>query len=390
MTSVRPLFRKLVVISRAGWILEGGEKRFQDNDGRYLDGLARFFEQVIIIAREFANDGTTVNYGFRFSSHNIQLVHGMESLIVSRPFRTLARIWKAMFEIAGADVVFSFVNTARGSVYLLLARILGKKTIAYCGTDRDALFRSEGRSRVQRHLFLWLEHLAMHHAHLRVVTGPRLFAKYKPHGLTTMTAPVSPLLTFASPARELPTYGSARPFRLLCVAHLRRQKNLECILEAAKLLQQSGADFYLTIVGDGDRRRALEALTSELGLEDRVRFHGYVNNPQELARLYESHEFFLFASTVEGFPRAIWEAIHFELYVVCVKVGGIEELFGNGEVQIVPYPDPKLLASSIVEATRHPKTTRTATESAKRKMRSLFPQDAINQIEEFLIALKAQ
>jgi glycosyltransferase involved in cell wall biosynthesis len=385
MSSGNTIARKLVVISRAGWMRDAMGVRFQDNDGQYIESIALLFGQVVIIGREYSYDAPRVNYQFRFRSPNIKLVDGMGPISWSQPLKMLSSVWLALREMMTADVIYCFVNTARGSLYLLFARwFFRKPALVYCGTDRETLLASEGRPRLERILLVQLERLAMRQASARIVTGPRLYNKYKFHVPTVMTAPVSSLLSIEGPGRvDLKTKKSPL-CRLLCVSHLRAMKNIDSILHACKDLLDQGVPFRLHIVGDGDHRQKLEARAIALGLDRHVHFHGYITEAERLARLYSENDVFVFASTVEGFPRAVWEAIHFGLYVICVSVGGIEDIFGNEDMTILPQPDPELIAKSVAIIARNPTAAARAAASARQKMTQLFTQTPAEQFESCL------
>jgi alpha-1,6-mannosyltransferase len=142
--------------------------------------------------------------------------------------------------------------------------------------------------------------------------------------------------------------------------------------------------FRLDIVGDGNHRDELEALATALGIVNLVRFHGYIAEPVRLARFYADNDIFLFASTVEGFPRAVWEAIHFGLYVVCVRVGGIESIFSEEDMTILPQADPELIAQSVMIIARDPAAASRAAAFARNKMAQLFTQNPAEQFKSCL------
>lgn len=380
MTPNHTVYHKLVVISRAGWIRDEKGARFQDNDGRYLDSIAKLFDNVVIIGREYRHGATRVNYEFRFRSPNIKLIDGMGPISWYQPLTILSSVWHAVREMATADVIYCFVNTARGSAYLLLARwLLRKPALAYNGTDREAQLGSERRPRLERVLLVALERIAMRQASARIVTGPRLYNEYRPHVPTVIASPISSLLSVEAPRGIVPSPRGATPCRMLCVSHLRAQKNIASILRACRVLLDRDVLFQLHIVGDGDHRHELEALAAALDLGHHVHFHGYIAEPERLARFYVDNDIFIFASTVEGFPRAVWEAVHFGLYVVCVKVGGVETIFSDTDMTILPQAEPELIAQAVANVARDPIAAGRAAASARYKMAQLFTQSPAEQ-----------
>lgn len=87
-----------------------------------------------------------------------------------------------------------------------------------------------------------------------------------------------------SPARA-PRDG----FRLIYVGRLNREKRVEDLIRMMEILR--GRDVRLTVIGDGERRSALESRSVELGVEDHVRFLGAVASRDLPRRLIASDAF---------------------------------------------------------------------------------------------------
>lgn len=379
---------RLAVISRAGWITHDGVRYFQDNDGFYLDGIACYFEVVDVVSQEFVVGSDAVpNYGYRFKSHLVRLLSGMEPLSLKHPLRWFQRNAVILYALWKADLVYCFVNTLRGSIYLLIASIVFRKsTIAYNGTDRDALLRASGMDGLKAWVRLTLEKSAMRCADARIVTGAVLYSRYEELPLTFMAAPVSAAIQaypFSMPRRE--SRGSE--LRLLCVAHLRALKNISVLIHACRILKDKGMAFCLNIVGDGPTKSELMRTAESLGISLQVRFHGYVNDPAVLVNHYRKNDVFLFASTVEGFPRAVWEAIHFGLYVITSRVGGVERLFSSDDMTILNRSEPEEYANALLAIAADPEKRRMAVEAARARFQKLFQCDAFGQFGQCLQVL---
>lgn len=120
-----------------------------------------------------------------------------------------------------------------------------------------------------------------------------------------------------------------RPGGLLYVGRLRIRKGVEVLLWSLSILRDDGHAFELTIAGDGERRGTLEALTVQLGLQDRVRFLGHSNRAelrQELAKATA----LVVPSIYEGMPLVILEAMEEGVPVVASAVSGIPEVVVDG------------------------------------------------------------
>jgi len=146
------------------------------------------------------------------------------------------------------------------------------------------------------------------------------------------------------PAGERP-----KAMRLLNVAALAEKKGHRFLLEAVAELP----DATLEIVGDGELRADLEARVRDLGLEDRVTFFG--ERPKhEVARLMRDAGLFVLPSLAENLPVVLIEAMASGLPSVATRVGGVPEMLGSDDGELVAPGDSAALATAIrTAAGRH-------------------------------------
>lgn len=129
------------------------------------------------------------------------------------------------------------------------------------------------------------------------------------------------------------------------VARLNRLKDHATALRAMKLLSADVPLVRLVLVGDGEERAALEALTAELGLRDRVIFVGMRKN---VAELLGAADLFLLSSISEGIPLTLLEAMAAGLPCAATRVGGIPEVIVDGQTGLLAAPsDPRDLADKL-------------------------------------------
>jgi glycosyltransferase involved in cell wall biosynthesis len=116
------------------------------------------------------------------------------------------------------------------------------------------------------------------------------------------------------------------------VARLVPIKAHETFLEAARAIAPARPDAIFLIVGDGERRQALEAQVQELGLRARVRFLGW---RADLDRLYADLDVVVLTSKNEGSPVALIEAMAAGRPVVSTRAGGVEDVVTDGETGLL-------------------------------------------------------
>jgi glycosyltransferase involved in cell wall biosynthesis len=119
------------------------------------------------------------------------------------------------------------------------------------------------------------------------------------------------------------------------VGRLDREKGLETLIKAFALLMQSGANARLLIAGkplsmEQEYQKSLEQLSTDLNIEQYVRFLGHINNT---ASVYQVSDVSVLPSLwSEPFGRTVIESMACGTPVVASRTGGIPEIL-TGEFQ---------------------------------------------------------
>ena len=137
--------------------------------------------------------------------------------------------------------------------------------------------------------------------------------------------------------------------RFLFVGRIIRTKGARDVIRALAIARELPA--ILDIVGDGFDRTACENLVTQLGLHDRIRFHGWLPR-DEVKRFYESADVFVFPSYREPGGNVMFEAMGYGLPLIVADVGGpgvaVDEKSG---IRLHPT-SPDQYAHSIAAAMR--------------------------------------
>lgn len=176
-----------------------------------------------------------------------------------------------------------------------------------------------------------------------------------------------------------PTDRSGRqgPVRLLFVGRLIRTKGARDAIRALARLQALPVE--LDVVGDGFDRAECERLVSELGLRERVRFHGWVARPQTVDH-YRWADVFLFPSYREPGGNVAFEAMGHGLPLVVSDVGGPAQVVDDSCGFRVPAQSPQQYATDLAEAVRRlvedPPLRRAMGHAARRRVEEIALWDA--------------
>ena len=171
---------------------------------------------------------------------------------------------------------------------------------------------------------------------------------------------------------------------ILFVGRLNAQKGLDQLIRALAGMKTSSV---LDVVGDGPARESLGTLATELGVADRVRWHGQVRQG-ELPKFYQRARVLAVPSIDEGLGLVAVEAALCETPVVGFRSGGTPDVVRDGSTGIlveannVPALSAALddlvnnsaRASSMGQSGRMYALANFAPESAAQKYLSIYQQ----------------
>jgi glycosyltransferase involved in cell wall biosynthesis len=134
---------------------------------------------------------------------------------------------------------------------------------------------------------------------------------------------------------------------ILYAGQIIRGKGVDVLLES---LAKVKSPFECIILGDGNHKAYCEALSRQLGLEDRVQFKGFI--PQEELKAYYRECSVVALSSVWPEPIATigLEVMRYALPVVAFDAGGIKDWLKDGvNGYLVPWMDRDLFAQRLDE-----------------------------------------
>jgi len=140
---------------------------------------------------------------------------------------------------------------------------------------------------------------------------------------------------------------------VLFVGRLRPKKNPTDIVRAMRYVTDTHPKATLHIVGEGPLYDETTQVVEQLGLEDNVTVHGFVDE-MTLEQLYTRCSLFVLPSDWEGHPLVLMEAWASGQPVIGTDVEGIREFVTEGYGKLVPLGDPEALGETLSELISNP------------------------------------
>ena len=149
----------------------------------------------------------------------------------------------------------------------------------------------------------------------------------------------APLLSRSNARRALGIQGDTPTVGW--VGRLSREKGADVMVEAMAACDRR---WHLSMIGDGPERDRLARRAKELGVADRISWHGSVLNA---GAHFTAFDAFVLSSRTEGTPIALLEAMHAGIPIVATSVGGVPDVLTNEHAIVVPPERPAAIAESL-------------------------------------------
>ena len=154
------------------------------------------------------------------------------------------------------------------------------------------------------------------------------------------------------------------------ISRLQPIKNQAMIIRAFKRVLALDSNVHCIIVGDGESRKALEQLSLELDLTERITFTGFQNAP---CRFHLLIDIFLLPSFSEGTSMTLLEAMSFSTPSIVTRVGGNPEIIINEEQGMVIESDNEdELFNAMSRFLQYPELIKKIGTKARKRYEELF------------------
>ncbi len=135
--------------------------------------------------------------------------------------------------------------------------------------------------------------------------------------------------------------------RILNVASFKSIKNQRWLVRALAVLNARHEAFHCDFVGVGEEQQSVQRLAFDLGISDRITFHGFKAH-SDVMDLMDSANVFVLSSESEGLPTVVTEALARGLAVVATDLPSTRDATAQGKFgDLVALNDDNALAECI-------------------------------------------
>ncbi len=140
--------------------------------------------------------------------------------------------------------------------------------------------------------------------------------------------------------------------KIVAISRLAPQKGVDYFIKAAAIVAKKHQNAVFSIFGDGPLRDDLEKLANELGISDKLTFHGFSD---EILNILPEYSIFVIASIHEAFGLSLIEAMSVKLPVIASRTGGITEIIDGCSTGLFAEPgNPEDIANQICRLIENP------------------------------------
>lgn len=216
----------------------------------------------------------------------------------------------------------------------------------------------------------WFEKRALRWPDVVTTVSKRDAEKYRQYGLEVVHIPNAVDLS-DMPQSEKRLSNNPQ---VIYVGRLSREKGLEYLIKAIRILYEKRIYVDLVIVGDGPERDRIKYLADGL---DNVHLLGALNHDETL-KYIRGAEMLVIPSIVEGISTSILEAMALRTPVIATNVGGTTEIIQHMKNGILIQPrKPEQIADAITTILTDEQTRRHIIEEAYKTILHEYNWDTV-------------
>lgn len=165
---------------------------------------------------------------------------------------------------------------------------------------------------------------------------------------------------------------------VLSIGELNKNKNFKTVIESFALIKNPNIKYL--ICGQGPLKEEFEKTIKALGQENRIRLLGFRSDITDILNL---SDIFVVSSFREGLPKAMMEAMAYELPVICSDIRGCHDLVSQNEGGILTQPTDKAgFAEAIEKLAKDKKLQTQMGKTNKENIQDYSIENVLTQMEK--------
>ena len=214
------------------------------------------------------------------------------------------------------SIVFSLQNSA---ISILISKYYKYKIVVKNAAPVEALFYSKN---ILKQIVVFIFKILTYNLADRIIVNSRA----NKNSLSKFILNKKKIYKIYNPINFSKIKLRRKKRQILTVSRLTYEKGIHILIKSLKRIDDK--KIKLIILGDGPYKQNLINLAKSLKIQNRVKFLGWVVNPN---RYYAESSIFILPTFFEGFGNVLVEAMHHNLICIStLKSGGPEEILGNG------------------------------------------------------------
>lgn len=161
---------------------------------------------------------------------------------------------------------------------------------------------------------------------------------------------------------------------ILFVGPVLRRKSPDTLIRAMPRIREVYPDAVALVVGKGAYLETVKTEVEKRGLQDAVRFTGYLSE-RHLGAAYETADLLAVPSVSEGLPTTVMEGMSYELPIVATDLPPLRDWFE--EHVIFAESNPESFAEAVTDLLRNPSLAAEMGRAGAELVRSRFTWDHV-------------
>lgn len=179
------------------------------------------------------------------------------------------------------------------------------------------------------------------------------------HGIAQTSLALLPAV-YINPQIWQPNTQVVKKYSLVFCGRIDANKRLDRIVRALAALPEH----TLVVIGDGPALAANKRLATQLQVQHRIIWCGWLQTPEEVASMVTSARCLVMPSGYEGGPRVVVEALAAGVPVVATKVGIVPDVLTNGSNGLITTGSATHIATCVTQVLQDPQFTANAIQMA--------------------------